>query len=477
MSRRSLAPLLLAGTTFVALTGCTAGQQANTPAVVVAPPRPVDPAALLAEGDRLAASGDLYAAVDSYMAARRAAPTSADAAARLGLTLAEQGRHAEALAHLKDAERVREGDLAITRVLVNALLALERPSEAAARLAPALTQHPEDARLWNASGIAADMMGDSTAAAAAYRNGLAAAPDNLSLRVNLALSRFASGDAEGAAMAASAAGLPMAEVESRAKRLIAYRSRTLGQMAAAGTAKLGTVPEAPPMVALAMPPVRVQELPPVAVQSVAVRPAAAAPAPDTTAETKTSETAAQTSPETMPLAETTPSQAPATQIASAQPAAAESVATATEPVAETGAAAPEPAATAPTAAPAERQTVVASANPAPPVAAVGGNRPDAPAAETTAVPGTASWAHAGGPQVQLAAYGRAALAETQWAKLKAAHPALLDGLEPVIQRADLGTDKGVIYRLRVAVADQGAGAALCERLRAAGLDCVPVPTL
>uniref|UniRef100_UPI0013C4FB5A SPOR domain-containing protein n=1 Tax=Desertibaculum subflavum TaxID=2268458 RepID=UPI0013C4FB5A len=134
---------------------------------------------------------------------------------------------------------------------------------------------------------------------------------------------------------------------------------------------------------------------------------------------------------------------------------------------------------APTAAPAaapESQTVVAGADAPPPAAAPVNDRPASPP-EAVAAPGPTSWAHAGGPQVQLAAYGRASLAESQWAKLKAAHPALLDGLEPVIQRADLGSDRGVIYRLRLAVADQGAGMALCERLRAAGLDCVPVPTL
>ena len=57
--------------------------------------------------------------------------------------------------------------MTIVRVLVNALLALERPTEAMTHLAPALAQHPDDARLWNANGIAADMMGDSAAAAQA----------------------------------------------------------------------------------------------------------------------------------------------------------------------------------------------------------------------------------------------------------------------------------------------------------------------
>uniref|UniRef100_UPI0013C49B4C tetratricopeptide repeat protein n=1 Tax=Desertibaculum subflavum TaxID=2268458 RepID=UPI0013C49B4C len=368
MSRRSLAPLLLAGTTLVALTGCTSGQQAGPPPVVVAQPRPVDPAVLLAEGDRLAATGDLYAAIDSYMAARRAAPTHADAAARLGLTLAEQGRHAEALPHLKDAERARRDDLAIVRVLVNALLALERPGEANAHLAPALAQHPEDARLWNASGIAADMMGDSTGAATAYRTGLAAAPDNLSLKVNLALSRFASGDAEGASMAATAAGLSMAEVESRANRLIAYRSRTLGPATMAAGAKLGTVPEAPPMVALALPPVRVQELPPVT-PAPAPPPAVAASAPEAAPEPKIGDAAAQSSTDVMPPAETAPVHAPSPQIAAAPVAEAGSAAVAADPVA-----APAAPTAAPAAAP-ESQTVVAGADAPPPAAAPVNDRP------------------------------------------------------------------------------------------------------
>ncbi|HYE00465.1 MAG TPA: tetratricopeptide repeat protein [Alphaproteobacteria bacterium] len=456
MSRRSLASLLLAGTTTFLLAACTTGEPTTVAPAAIAKPRPADPAALIAEGDRLAAAGDIYAAIESYMAARRTDPAGPDAAARLGLALANQGRHAEALPHLKDAHQARADDVAIARVLVNALLALERPDQAAARLAPVLAQHPDDPRLWNASGIAADMMGDSEAAAQAYRSGLAAAPDNQSLKVNLALSRFASGDTEGAAMAATAAGLSMAEVQARANRLITYRNRTTGRATVAAPAGLGPVPEAPPMVALAMPPVRVQELPPIAATPVAPPVATAAaeeakPAAISTAEMPLAEAAA-----TAPLSSAEPA---APELAAVQPA----PSPAATQVAESLAAA--------------RASGTASAGAATPVAVAATEAPAEPmAAPQTTVPAVA-WAHAGGPQVQLAAYGRAALAEAQWAKLKAEHAALLDGLEPVIQRAELGADKGVVYRLRLAVADRSAGTALCERLRNAGLDCVLVPSL
>lgn len=422
MSRRSLASLLLAGTTVLLFAGCTVGDPAASKPATVAVPPPVAPAALIAEGDRLAASGDLYAAIESYMAARRAAPLDSDAAARLGLSLAEQGRHAEALPHLQDAHRARADDIAITRVLVNALLALERPAQALAQLEPALAQHPEDARLWNARGIAADMMGDSEAAAAAYRSGLAAAPDNHSLKVNFALSRFASGDNEGAAKAAAAAGLSMPEVQARANRLAAYRARSNGTV----TASLGPVPEAPPMIALAMPPVKVQELAPVAAAAPVEAPK---PAAVTTVE--------------LPATE-----APAAPQAPAIP--------------------PEAVSSAPQGAPAvtTAPTPVSTISPA----------PTGDSAVPTSTEATAAWAHRGRPQVQLAAYARASLAESQWAKMKAEHADLLNGLEPIIQKAELG-EKGVVYRLRVAVSDSGTGAALCEKLRGAGLDCVPVPAL
>lgn len=434
MSRRSLASLLLAGTTVLLFAGCTVGDPAASKPATVAVPPPVAPAALIAEGDRLAASGDLYAAIESYMAARRAAPLDSDAAARLGLTLAEQGRHAEALPHLQDAHRARADDVAITRVLVNALLALERPAQALAQLEPALAQHPEDARFWNARGIAADMMGDSEAAAAAYRSGLAAAPDNHSLKVNFALSRFASGDNEGAAKAAAAAGLSMPEVQARANRLAAYRARSGGT----ATASLGPVPEAPPMIALAMPPVKVQELAPVAAAA-----PVEAPKPAAVSTVELPATEAPAAP-----------QAPAEAVSSA-PQEAPAVTTAPTPLAEP---APRPQEPAP--------TPVSTTAP--------------PAAGDSAVPtgaeATAAWAHRGRPQVQLAAYARASLAESQWAKMKAEHAELLNGLEPIIQKAELG-EKGVVYRLRVAVSDSGTGAALCEKLRGAGLDCVPVPAL
>ena len=468
MSRRSLASLLLAGTTIISLAACTAGDPAAGKPPTVAAPPPADPNQLIAEGDRLAASGNVYAAIESYMTARRVASVNADAAARLGLTLADQGRHAEALPHLQDAQRMRGDDVVITRVLVNALLALERPDQAAAQLAPVLAQHPEDARLWNASGIAADMMGDGEGAATAYRTGLAAAPDNQSLKINLALSRLANGDVKGSEAAAAAAGLSMTEVQARAKRLVAYRNRVQARNVVAATAALGQVPEAPPMIALALPPVRVQELPPVAVAAPAPAPAPiAAAAPEDPKASMVSSTDAPAAEPVVADVQTLASQPEAAAPPAEAKPAESPTASAVAPT-QIAAADPIPTATAPDQpAPAIEPATVAAA-------------PQATAAPESA-PGTtqssASWAQSGKPQVQLAAYGRASWAEAQWVKLKAEHGDLLEGLEPVIQRAELGPEKGVVFRLRLAVADRSAGLALCERLRGAGLDCVPVPSL
>ncbi len=50
-------------------------------------------------------------------------------------------------------------------------------------------------------------------------------------------------------------------------------------------------------------------------------------------------------------------------------------------------------------------------------------------------------------------------------------PGVLGGLSPDIQKADLGA-KGIYYRARVPAASRDAAANLCEKLRAAGGDCV-----
>jgi cell division protein FtsN len=140
------------------------------------------------------------------------------------------------------------------------------------------------------------------------------------------------------------------------------------------------------------------------------------------------------------------------------------------PAPEAKAPAPKPAAvapaTSPPAAPPAKPVVTAAAKPAaetpvtPPVAT--------PAKTAATVPPTA-----GAYVLQIGAYKSQSDANAAWKAYRAKHAALLSGLGPNVQKADLG-DKGVWYRLRVgSFADKDAAGALCDRLKSEGGVCFP----
>jgi len=78
-------------------------------------------------------------------------------------------------------------------------------------------------------------------------------------------------------------------------------------------------------------------------------------------------------------------------------------------------------------------------------------------------------------KVQLASYYREEQAWVGWSELKRSHPALLGDLTPSIERADLGRQSGVFFRLQVgAFANSAKADSLCAQLHSKGLDCIVV---
>lgn len=78
---------------------------------------------------------------------------------------------------------------------------------------------------------------------------------------------------------------------------------------------------------------------------------------------------------------------------------------------------------------------------------------------------------ASGYGVHLASYKSEANVDTGWNRLKGQLPGLIDGMNPVVKRVDLGS-KGVFYRLHAApVANQAAAADLCRKIKARGAYC------
>ena len=76
--------------------------------------------------------------------------------------------------------------------------------------------------------------------------------------------------------------------------------------------------------------------------------------------------------------------------------------------------------------------------------------------------------------VQLASYLSEARAMLGWSELRGNAPDLLDLVSPVVRRADLGEDRGTVYRLRTAPTAKTDATALCTELKARGMDCLVV---
>jgi hypothetical protein len=79
-----------------------------------------------------------------------------------------------------------------------------------------------------------------------------------------------------------------------------------------------------------------------------------------------------------------------------------------------------------------------------------------------------------GMRVQLASFPNAGAAERAWSTISQRYSDLLGGLEPAIERADLG-DRGVYHRLQAGpLPDRASASALCAKLKAQGQDCIVV---
>jgi Flp pilus assembly protein TadD len=80
-----------------------------------------------------------------------------------------------------------------------------------------------------------------------------------------------------------------------------------------------------------------------------------------------------------------------------------------------------------------------------------------------------------GYKVQVGAFRSQQRAERAWKSVMAASKDLLGGLSHEVVRADLGAEKGVLYRLRAGpLSDRGAGDKLCTDLKGRGLGCFVV---
>ncbi len=91
----------------------------------------------------------------------------------------------------------------------------------------------------------------------------------------------------------------------------------------------------------------------------------------------------------------------------------------------------------------------------------------APRQAAVAIPG-------GAYAVQFASYTSEDRAWRGWDTLRVEATDLLNGVEPKVERADLGGEKGVVYRLRTAPAAKSHAETLCAALKGQGINCLVV---
>jgi len=139
-------------------------------------------------GNELRRKGDLVSAAEMYSRAMRADPKSPLPPALLGDTLRRLKRYNES--EKVFAQALSENPYSGLALQGYGILMIEKgqPEAAVGALTNAVDEEAADYRVYNVLGIAYDSLGDHTQAQTFYTAGLGQAPDNASLRNNMALS-------------------------------------------------------------------------------------------------------------------------------------------------------------------------------------------------------------------------------------------------------------------------------------------------
>jgi Flp pilus assembly protein TadD len=181
----------------LALTGCLASPVHLNPGSVDGRdgggPTPSYPA-LMRIGAAAQSGGDLPNAVGVYRRAAEMAPQDPAPLIAAGDALLKMGAVNEAIVSYNQA-LVRPGDAQDAQIgLAKAFLKTGKPELALAPLSKALEQSPDDPKLLLLLGVTRDFAGQHWEAQSYYRNGLARAPGDPALTLDLALSLALSGD-------------------------------------------------------------------------------------------------------------------------------------------------------------------------------------------------------------------------------------------------------------------------------------------
>jgi Flp pilus assembly protein TadD len=197
MKHRSATTFFLLALAILALAGCAASPVHLDPLSVDGRdgggPTPTYPM-LMRIGAAAQSGGDLPNAVGVYRRAAEMAPQDPAPLIAAGDVLLQMGAVNEAIVSY-NAALVRPGDTLGAQVgLARAFLKTGKPELALTPLSKALDGTPDDPKLLLLLGVTRDLAGQHREAQAYYRDGLARAPGDPALIVDLALSLALSGD-------------------------------------------------------------------------------------------------------------------------------------------------------------------------------------------------------------------------------------------------------------------------------------------
>ncbi len=417
---------------------------------------------LLSYCDKFRSKGNLVTAAGLCERAHRLDPENPAPLMQIAEILTEMGQPGQATAAYQRIIETSPDHAEAQYALGKTYIALEQYDLALGHLQAALQNQPEDARIYNALGIANGLLGAHEDAQEAFQAGLQAAPGDVSLRSNLGLSLVLVGRyQEGITILEEVVADPAASETNVQNLQLAQGlySTTQAEVALAAIEMPEDVPEDMSVIDVEQvtldsgePMERGAQIEtPMVEDPLVVTPLAARlDASRQTAEISLIDDADPPDAEpaleqaTLPISQTAKARSP-------------------EAVEEFN----------PTALIGDYLTVdvppdARAAQISTPNTQIANLSPTAPIQDT---PGAEA-----NYRVQLASYKSEERARKGWNLLRDKATDLLQEYDPVIQRADLGADMGVFYRLRTPLITKDAAQRLCGALMERGIDCLKVRT-
>jgi len=172
---------------------------------------------------------DFRSAIFLYQRALQIDGDAVSAKVGLGQVFLAVGANDEAAAQFRDVLAARANDQAARVGLASALIGMGQPALALEQLQAAAVSGPGAPRVFNATGVALDMLGRHAEAQTNYRKGIQLSPGDVALRSNLGLSLAISGQPE-EAIATLAPLMGTSSVDGRIRQNLALAYAMTGNV-------------------------------------------------------------------------------------------------------------------------------------------------------------------------------------------------------------------------------------------------------